>query len=254
MICVCAHQFWASPEFSLSWATWLKRTETIYTHTATVYIGLTFLFHSLLQHKLPISGNSCPEDESWSNYCLFLEVSKKLLKWSFNCLTLQQKISTDSLLPKILWTLAASFAVAINLKLLLHDPYPILIKPLIERASETRLQNLVDLPTLPSPLQDPTKTLSYWEKNEHSLILTTGCPGAIWGEGSIQRQSHLSSQPSLSSGTHSDFRQRGYGFEGLWSSRTKALVLCSTHMALGDLPGPTCKFNVLLSAICEFRS
>ena len=101
--------------------------------------------------------------------------------------------------------------VAINLKLVIHDPYPILIKPLIERASETRLQNLVGLPILPSPLQDTTKTPSYWEKNELSLVLTTGCPGAIWRKGSIQWKSYLSSQPSPSSGTHSDFRKGDMG-------------------------------------------
>ena len=75
---VWAPQIWTFSTLScLKWVTWLKGTKTIYTHIETVYSNKIFLFHSLCQHKLTLSGNSCPEGESWSNYCLFLEVSKK---------------------------------------------------------------------------------------------------------------------------------------------------------------------------------
>ena len=49
-----------------------------------------------------------------------------------------------------------------------------------------------------------------------------------------------------SSGTHPEFSQRGYGLEVLCSSSTKTLVLSSTYIAQGDMPGPTWVFNVLL--------
>ena len=78
---VWAHQIWTFSTLScLRWVTWLKGTKTIYTHIETVYSNKIFLFPSLCQHKLTLSGNSCLEGESWSNYCLFLEVSKKKKK------------------------------------------------------------------------------------------------------------------------------------------------------------------------------
>ena len=173
------------------WVTWFKRTETIYNHPETIYSNRIFLFYSLHQQGLTISENSCPEDESWK---LKVPASfpKKWCKWTFNYSTFQKKTSTDNLLSKILWILAASLAVAIDLKLLFCDLYPILTKPFLERVSETDSRTL-QTSWLCLLLSKTLLRFCLTEKRMNS-DLTTGCPGAIWGKGSI-RQSHLSSPP-----------------------------------------------------------
>ena len=176
----------------------------------------------------------------------YWKFKKTWFKKSFSYSTLQQKTSTDNLLAKILWILAASPAVAMNLKLLFRDPYPILIKPFLsESASDAWPQNLIDTLTLPFPRKDTTKILSYWKKNEVSLVLMTGCPGAVWGKGNIW-QSLLTSPPP-----HKFWKPFRIQTKVIWVrvasvKQDKYLILSSTYITLGDPPGPTCLFNVLL--------
>ena len=217
----------------------------MYKHTVTIYSNRIILFYSILCiNKSWLFQLSFAQRIKIETIVCYWKFKKTWFKKSFSYSTLQQKTSTDNFLAKILWILAASPAVAMNLKLLFHDPYPILIKPFLsESASDAWPQNLIDTLTLPFPLKDTTKILSYWKKNEVSLVLMTGCPGAVWGKGNIW-QSLLTSPPP-----HKFWKPFRIQTEVIWVRGAlvkQNKVLSSAYMAQGDPPDPTSIFNVLL--------
>ena len=126
---VWAHPLWASTNSPLSGVPPDLRKLKPCTSTQRLSTVTELLYSILCINKSWLFQLSLAQRMKTETIVCYWKFKKTWFKRSFSYSTLQQKTSTGNLLPKILWIFAASPAVAMNLKLLFHNPYPILISP-----------------------------------------------------------------------------------------------------------------------------